>query len=127
MSRPKQHRENEDLYDINERIVDPRAFLGGTCSLWANKKKGAKQPVIYGNAIIPIRLIEFAKENTEPLFHDGERCISLSLSYWETNENSYYSDNPPVYKGQVKLYLKTLRKDVADHIRKAYRVLRGGN
>lgn len=124
MSKQYQHRTNENLYGHDEKILDPRAFLDGNCTLWANDKESYKQPVIYGNVVIPIRMFEFAKENTEPLFYKGERCVSFSVSYWEADEDKYHSERPPVYAGKVKLYLRTLRDDVADSIRKAYRVLK---
>lgn len=126
-SRPNQDRFNERLGNLDKKIIDPRAFLEGHTNLWENKKDGFRQPIMYGNVVVPKRLLDFAWENTEPLYYKGERCVNFSLSYWEADEDKYHSEYPPIYTGGAKLYLNALREDVAEQIRAGYRALKPRN
>lgn len=125
--KPHQRRINEKLGNLEPTIIDPRAFLDGTANLWDNPREGYRQPVMYGNIVVPKRMIDFAWENTEPLYHKGERCISLSVSYWESIESNYHSTRPPIYTGKTKLYLDSLRSDVAEQVRQAYKLTKARN
>ena len=114
---------NERLGNHEPKILDARAFLTGQSTLWQSTKEGHNHPIMYGNVIVPKRMLDFAWENTEPIYYKGERCINFSMNFWESNPDKFYSSNPPIYSGHTKLYLNSIRADVADSIRKAYRDL----
>lgn len=98
--------------------LDPRAFLDSQSYLWVSQSQNPKTPLMTGNIIIPVRLIDFIKEYSEQLPIGGEHCIKLSVAYWEA-KNKYYSKHPPQYRGKLSVFTPLLYEPYNEEYRKA--------
>lgn len=107
-------------YEPGKPILDPRAFLQGGTKIWANQRGGKSQPVMYGTIIIPTRLIDFVYDNSYPVYMGGERALMFNHSYWESNERNFL-DNPPDYDGKVGIYLRKLKEELREEMRKTFK------
>lgn len=92
---------------IDTSKLDPRAFLSAYSHLWVVNTDNPRDPLLRGNMIIPIRLIDFVKQNsiTHPV--NGEHCLKFATAFWEAPPE-YYTKKQPQYRGKVTVFTPDL-------------------
>jgi len=104
----------------NREQLDPRAFLPSSSNLWILKdSNNPKAPLMRGNVIIPIRMIDFVNQMSIHYPIAGEQCLKFSIAFWEAKEE-FYGSSPPAYVGKVTVYTPGFEdKDLGERYRLA--------
>lgn len=112
--KPNYEYEIEDDLEPNCSNIDPRGFLDAYIYLWRCNKENLTHPLMTGNLVLPVRLIEFTLANARLIPIGGEQCVKFQCSLWESDP-VYYTRNRPDYRGHINTFYNGLLPPL-DHI-----------